>query len=70
LDGLDLIEVVVVQPASSWARWTEGLMINVLASAIFAGLAFFVGLSFADSTVEAHNKTPICVQVSAPEKAE
>ena len=44
LPGLEQIEVVYVQHAPTWARWTEGLMIHVIGSGMVAIIAFVLGL--------------------------
>jgi hypothetical protein len=43
LPGLE----IVIQPASTWSRWAEGLMIHLVGTGIVAAFAFIAGLMFA-----------------------
>ena len=44
LRGLDDVRVVVIQPASFLARWTEGVVIHVVGTGIVAVVAFGAGM--------------------------
>lgn len=44
LPDLDHVEVVIVQSASHWARWSEGILIHVAGSGLMMILAFIAGL--------------------------
>ncbi|ABD86175.1 hypothetical protein [Rhodopseudomonas palustris] len=73
LPGLDAIEVVLIQPAPIWARWSEGLMIHVVGSGIVAVFAFVMGLMFAGTTNKAEGASAqplscVVAPVSAPGK--
>lgn len=51
LPGLEDLEVVLVQSApSSWARWTEGILIHVVGTGLVAVLSFVGGMMFAGLT--------------------
>lgn len=64
LPGLDEIEVVVVQPARTWARLTEELTVHVVGSGIVAAIAFAVGLMVAGPAIKA--ETTIKTETAQP----
>jgi hypothetical protein len=63
LPGLNDIQVTL-QPASIWVRWIEPIFIHVVASTLFAILAFFAG-TIVGGTNE--SKPVICIPTSAAE---
>ena len=81
LPGLDEVEVVLVQPGSFLARWTEGLMIHVIGTGIVATisslitvLVLVVGLKFGGASIEIGTATaqqPSCTYspAAAPDYA-
>ncbi|MFZ0847063.1 MAG: hypothetical protein WAM62_14855 [Pseudolabrys sp.] len=66
LHGLNKVEVVILQPAPTWARWTEELTIHLIGSGIVAAIAFTVGLMFAGPTLKAESPQPTSSCAVAP----
>ncbi|MBI5130986.1 MAG: hypothetical protein HZA66_16215 [Rhodopseudomonas palustris] len=44
LPDIDGLQVYIVQSASGWERWSEGVMIHIVGSGFVAILAFIAGL--------------------------
>jgi hypothetical protein len=66
LPGLEEIEVVLVRPTSTLARWTEGVTINVVSSGLVAVIAFTAGLTFADATYKTQeDQSRMCISSPA-----
>lgn len=53
LEGLDEIETVLIQPSQAWARWTEGLLINVVATLLVGFATLVLGMVLGSSSTGA-----------------
>lgn len=67
LDGLR-VEVVMVQPAQSWAQRAETLVLSVTGNAIYGLIGVAIGLLVAGSAKQAESAPPEngCVTAPAP----